>query len=135
MTCKYAHFAKRCGGILARTLLPALLAATCRPLPPQVASAPPERTSVLHSPAKLVTDRFVVPEDLEVTLWAETPMLFNPTNLDVDARGRVWVTEAVNYRTFKQGRVPRSGGDRVVILEDRDGNGAADTATVFVQDT
>ena len=27
-------------------------------------------------------------------------MFFNPTNIDVDARGRVWVAEAVNYRGF-----------------------------------
>uniref|UniRef100_UPI0030EBF340 DUF7133 domain-containing protein n=1 Tax=uncultured Cyclobacterium sp. TaxID=453820 RepID=UPI0030EBF340 len=39
-----------------------------------------------------------VPEGLEVSVWAESPLFFNPTNMDVDAKGRVWVTEAVNYR-------------------------------------
>jgi hypothetical protein len=63
-----------------------------------------------------------------VTLWAETPMFRNPTNLDVDARGRVWVTEAVNYRTFKDGHPAQAGGDRVVILEDTNGDGVADSA-------
>ena len=43
---------------------------------------------------------FVVPEGWEATLWAESPALYNPTNMDVDAKGRIWVTEAVNYRDF-----------------------------------
>ena len=30
--------------------------------------------------------------ELEVTLWAESPLLYNPTNMDVDAAGRIWVT-------------------------------------------
>ena len=28
----------------------------------------------------------------------------NPTNIDIDERGRVWVAEAVNYRNFKADR-------------------------------
>ncbi|GAB5521311.1 MAG: hypothetical protein RhofKO_35620 [Rhodothermales bacterium] len=79
---------------------------------------------------------FVLPDDLEITLWAESPMFFNPTNIDVDARGRVWVTEGVNYRDFNNAsRLPlREEGDRVVILEDTDSDGRADHQKVFVQD-
>lgn len=77
-----------------------------------------------------------VPEDLEVSLWASSPLFHNPTNMDVDARGRVWLTEAVNYRDFRNadGHLVRKAGDRVVILEDQDGDGKADTSQVFVQD-
>ena len=32
-----------------------------------------------------LTDRFSVPEGLSVSLWAESPQLFNPTAMDVDA--------------------------------------------------
>jgi len=39
------------------------------------------------------TDECILPDDLEITFWAESPMFFNPTNIDVDARGRVWVAE------------------------------------------
>lgn len=87
-----------------------------------------------------VTDSFDVPEGFQVTLWAESPQLFNPTNIDVDERGRVWVTEAVNYRDFRnnQGKDPdvlhHPDGDRVMILEDTNGDGLADSSTVFVQD-
>jgi putative membrane-bound dehydrogenase-like protein len=68
--------------------------------------------------------------ELEVTLWAESPLLYNPTNFDVDAKGRIWVTEGVNYRRSKT----RAEGDRVVVLEDADLDGNADKSTVFVQD-
>lgn len=83
------------------------------------------------------SSRLYTPADLEATVWAESPMLFNPTNLDVDARGRVWVTEAVNYRDFNNKpdtRLTRQNGERVLILEDSDGDGKADKTTVFVED-
>ncbi|WP_114748325.1 PVC-type heme-binding CxxCH protein [Pleomorphovibrio marinus] len=77
-----------------------------------------------------------VPDDLEVTLWAESPDFYNPTNIDVDHRGRVWVTEAVNYRDFRNsdGHMVHENGDRVMILEDSNGDGKADKSKVFVQD-
>lgn len=74
---------------------------------------------------------FAVPEGLEVTVWATTPMLGNPTNIDFDERGRLFVAEGVNYRG-KGNRRPE--GDRVVVLEDTDGDGKADKSTVFVQE-
>ncbi len=78
-----------------------------------------------------------LPDDLEATLWAEAPMFYNPTNIDIDARGRVWVTEAVNYRKFnnKAGeRLEHPDGERVMILEDTNGDGKADNSKVFVTD-
>jgi putative membrane-bound dehydrogenase-like protein len=71
---------------------------------------------------------------LEATLWAAEPMLMNPTNIDVDSRGRVWVTEGLNYRLTRAGnarfhRVDDS--DKIKILEDTDGDGKADKMTVF----
>jgi putative membrane-bound dehydrogenase-like protein len=80
---------------------------------------------------------FVLPDDLEVALWAESPMFFNPTNIDVDARGRVWVAEAVNYRDFNNAKhdpLTHPAGDRILILADTDGDGRADSSKVFVQD-
>jgi len=77
---------------------------------------------------------FQVPEGLEVTVWARSPMLANPTNLDIDAQGRVWVTEGVNYRVYNKGGKRRPEGDRVVVLSDSKGTGKADTVNTFVQD-
>ena len=75
-----------------------------------------------------------VPEGLEVTVWARSPMLANPTNLDIDAQGRVWVTEGVNYRVYNKGGKRRPEGDRVVVLSDSKGTGKADSAHTFIQD-
>ncbi|MEJ1242440.1 PVC-type heme-binding CxxCH protein [Chryseolinea sp. T2] len=78
-----------------------------------------------------------LPDDLEATLWAESPMFYNPTNIDVDFRGRVWVAEAVNYRNFNNDSTKalhHSKGDRIVILEDRDQDGRAESSKVFIQD-
>jgi len=78
-----------------------------------------------------------LPGDLEATLWAESPKFYNPTNIDVDIKGRLWVTEAVNYRKYNN-KAPnfkdRVEGDRVMILEDKDGDGVAESSKVFVQD-
>jgi putative membrane-bound dehydrogenase-like protein len=76
-------------------------------------------------------DIFTVSAGLEVTVWAQSPMLRNPTNIDIDAQGRIWVTEGVNYRRHKD---REAKGDRVVILEDTDQDGRADASTVFVQE-
>lgn len=70
---------------------------------------------------------------LDVELMASEPMLTNPTNIDVDERGRVWVTEAYNYRFEINGNKARPEGDRILILEDKDGDGVLETSTVFYQ--
>ena len=44
-----------------------------------------------------------------------------PATVIVDAQGRVWVVEAVNYRLFKH-PIARPEGDRIRVLEDTDGD-------------
>lgn len=101
----------------------------------------PTVASMLLNPHESVvsadSNRLYLPDDLQATLWAESPQFYNPTNLDIDARGRVWVTEAVNYRKFTnkaESRLNHPEGERVMILEDTDGDGKADKSKVFVQD-
>ncbi len=74
-----------------------------------------------------------VADGLAVSLFASEPMLRNPTDLDVDEKGRVWVTEGVNYRVWQKWGKLRPAGDRIVILEDTDGDGLADKETTFYQ--
>ncbi|MBL8866449.1 MAG: c-type cytochrome [Planctomycetia bacterium] len=73
-------------------------------------------------------------DGLQVELFAAEPMLINPTSIDVDHLGRVWVAEAVNYRRKNFNRpILREEGDRIVVLTDKDGDGKADESTVFYQ--
>ncbi len=83
------------------------------------------------------SNKLFCPDDMEISLWAESPMFYNPTNIDIDARGRVWVTEAVNYRDFNNKpatRLNHEKGERIMILEDTNQDGKADKSTVFVED-
>ena len=82
-------------------------------------------------PTLVPAELFTVPEGFEVTVWATSPQISNPTNIDFDVRGRMFVAEGMNYRG-KKGR--RKEGDRIVILEDTLGAGKADKVTVFTQD-
>ena len=79
---------------------------------------------------------FTVADGLETKLFASEPLVRNPTDMDIDERGRIWITEGVNYRsTFQKWGVLQPAGDRIVILEDTNGDGAADKQSVFYQDT
>ena len=75
-----------------------------------------------------------VAEGLEVSLFAHEPMLVNPTNIDVDHKGRIWVCEGYNYRLrLNPDKTGKPEGDRILILEDTDSDGKADKQTVFYQ--
>jgi putative membrane-bound dehydrogenase-like protein len=82
-----------------------------------------------HDPAKAVANLDVHPE-LQATLFASEPMLTNPTNLDIDHRGRIWICDVVNYRGNKG---QRPAGDRILIFQDTDGDGKADSVKTFFQ--
>ena len=73
----------------------------------------------------------VADSQLEVTIWATTPQLYNPTNIDFDKDGRLYVAEGTNYRHAK-GKRPE--GDRIVVISDSDGDVEADASDVFTQD-
>ncbi len=75
----------------------------------------------------------IVAEGLAVEPVAYEPMLKNPTNMDVDSRGRVWIVEAYNYRPKSNGNPVNPRGDRIVILEDFDKKGKAGKSKVFYQ--
>jgi putative membrane-bound dehydrogenase-like protein len=82
-----------------------------------------------HEPETATAQLDVHPE-LKVQLFASEPMMLSPASIDIDHRGRVWVCEVVNYRKHSG---ERAGGDRILILEDTDGDAKADKSTVFHQ--
>src|SRR5262249_3792010 len=70
-------------------------------------------------------------DDFEVNLFAseiEFPDLQNPVQLTFDAKGRLWVTTMPSYPQYYPG-VPVN--DKVLILEDTNGDGKADKQTIF----
>ncbi|HEX8038004.1 MAG TPA: PVC-type heme-binding CxxCH protein [Chryseosolibacter sp.] len=88
-----------------------------------------------HSPESSLADLKVY-DGLSVGLFASEPMFSNPTNMAIDSRGRIWVTEAYNYRNKLNPKNPeRKEGDRIMILEDTDQDGKADKSKIFYQGT
>jgi putative membrane-bound dehydrogenase-like protein len=70
-----------------------------------------------------------VPGGFEVSLFACEPMITNPSAIDVDTLGRVWVAEIQWYRG--NAKVPPA--DKIKVLQDTDGDGKADKMTVFAE--
>jgi putative membrane-bound dehydrogenase-like protein len=91
-------------------------------------------TDQQHDP-KLATTQFDVHPELNVTLFAAEPFLANPSNIDIDHLGRVWVCEVMNYRQkIANGDIPeRTEGDRIIVIEDSNGDGQANETHVFYQ--
>jgi len=74
-------------------------------------------------------------EGLESHGFASEPMVRNPTDIDIDERGRVWVTEGVNYRSsFQKWGYSSLEGDELVVLEDTKGSAARTKKPFFYQD-
>ena len=77
---------------------------------------------------------FEIADGLEASLFAYEPMIVNPTNMDIDSKGRIWICEGYNYRPhLNPGNPTKAEGDRIVILEDTDQDGKADSRKVFYQ--
>jgi putative membrane-bound dehydrogenase-like protein len=70
-----------------------------------------------------------VPEGFKVELVASEPDLVNPVAMTFDERGRIWVTESLEYPR----KQPGAGKDRIKVLEDTDGDGKADKFTIFAE--
>jgi len=70
-----------------------------------------------------------VPEGFTVELVASEPELINPVSMTFDHRGRIWVTESMEYPR----REPGPGKDRIKILEDTDGDGKVDSVKIFAE--
>ncbi len=72
---------------------------------------------------------FHVPPGFEVQLVAAEPDVRKPININFDDRGRLWVTESVEY-PFPAKNPP--GRDYIGILQSTRDNGRADKVTTFV---
>lgn len=80
------------------------------------------------TPAKSA-ERIVLRSGFQAELWAAEPLLLKPISMAFDERGRLWISETVDYPNELQ--KPGEGRDRIKICEDTDGDGKADKFTVF----
>ena len=88
-----------------------------------------DNNTAAHEP-EAATEQLDVHPELTVQVFASEPMMLSPASIDIDHRGRVWVCEVINYRKHNG---ERAEGDRILILEDTDGDAKADKSTVFHQ--
>lgn len=94
----------------------------------------PSKAEELHVESKYAEftpqphPEFVVGEGLEVSLWAENPMLNKPIHMNFDPQGRLWVASSEAYPMIEVGQ---SLPDKVLILEDTNNDGTADKSTIF----
>jgi putative heme-binding domain-containing protein len=71
---------------------------------------------------------FQVADGFEVNLFAADPVLAKPIQMNWDPQGRLWVACSEVYPHIKPGQ---KANDKVLILEDTDGDGKADKTTIF----
>ena len=73
-----------------------------------------------------------VPEGYKIELFAseeEFPDLAKPMQMSFDNKGRLWVATMPSYPHYKPG--DSKPNDKIIILEDTNGDGKADKQTVF----
>jgi putative heme-binding domain-containing protein len=72
--------------------------------------------------------QFELAPDLEINLFAENPQLAKPIQMNFDPQGRLWVASSSVYPQIEPGQ---KANDKILILEDTDGDGKADKSTIF----
>ena len=71
---------------------------------------------------------FIIADGFEVNLFAGDPLIHKPIQMNFDAQGRLWVASSEVYPQIKPGQ---KATDKILVLEDTDGDGQADKTTVF----
>jgi putative heme-binding domain-containing protein len=79
---------------------------------------------------ELERQTFQLAEGLEVNLFAADPLLAKPLQMNFDPQGRLWVASSTVYPQIKPGEV---ANDKVLVLEDTNGDGKADTTQIFAE--
>ena len=102
-----------------------LVAADDFPTPPNTEQGDPSPISPQEALAAIK-----LPPGFRATLFAAEPEVQNPIAMTFDARGRLWVAENYTYAERTQ-RFDLRLRDRIVIFDDTDGDGQADSRKVF----
>ena len=116
---------RTCSVLICLLLNCGLVAADEFPTPPNTEQGDPSPISPQEALAAIK-----LPPGFRATLFAAEPEVQNPIAMTFDARGRLWVAENYTYAERTQ-RFDLRLRDRIVIFDDTDGNGQADTRKVF----
>src|SRR5216110_2938054 len=84
-------------------------------------------------PASEAAAKMRLPPGFKATVFAAEPDVQNPIAMAWDARGRLWVAENYTYAESAK-KFDLNLRDRILIFEDRDGDGHFDTRTVFTDE-
>jgi putative membrane-bound dehydrogenase-like protein len=95
---------------------------------PEIVNTEPSQEKLLTPEEALA--KITVPEGFHVSLFAGEPDVQQPISLTTDERGRLWIAENYTYADSKINFDDKQR-DRIVILEDTDGDGQFDERTVF----
>ncbi|MBI5768303.1 MAG: c-type cytochrome [Verrucomicrobia bacterium] len=91
---------------------------------------PAKPTAVTNPAAQKLVAGIKVTEGFQAELLVAEPDLAQPVAMAIDERGRIWVAEAFNYPQ----RAPEGQGkDRIMIFEDKDGDGIFETKKIFAE--
>ena len=71
---------------------------------------------------------FQVHPDCRVNLFVSDPAIAKPIQMNFDAEGRLWIASSEVYPQIKPGEKPT---DKILVVEDKDGDGKADLTRVF----
>lgn len=71
---------------------------------------------------------FVLPEGFEVNLFAADPQIAKPIQMNFDPEGRLWIASSEVYPQIEPGQ---EANDKILILQDKDGDGVSDETKVF----
>ena len=71
---------------------------------------------------------FIVADGFEVNLFAADPLLHKPIQMNFDPQGRLWIAASETYPQIAPGQ---KANDKIIVLEDTDGDGRSDKTTVF----
>jgi putative membrane-bound dehydrogenase-like protein len=72
-----------------------------------------------------------LPEGFRLSVFAAEPDVQNPIAITTDHKGRLWVAENYTWAGNSLGNYRTDLRDRIIILEDTDGDGKHDKRTVF----
>lgn len=90
-----------------------------------------ETASDLPRPPEEICKSAILPPGFQLSVFAAEPDVRNPIAITTDDRGRLWVAENYTWAGADAGNFDLRLRDRVVILEDTDGDGKHDNRTVF----